>query len=111
RPLQYGGRDCAMYFVDGFVKDGILNRIMNHLSQLSPQVFQTNAIQNLIKKEIAYIEVETHEKLGDIVRTVLSGPIVLLIDGEKTAIAIDARTYPARGPGEPDIERVVRGSR
>lgn len=111
RRLQYGGKDCAMYFVDGFAKDDVLNRIMNHLSKLTPQDFQTDVIQKLIKTEIAYIEVETQEKLGDIIRTVLSGPIVMLVDGEKKAIVIDARTYPARGPGEPDIERVVRGSR
>src|SRR5699024_9275276 len=37
--------------------------------------------------------------------------LVLLVDGEETAIVIDARTYPVRSPEEPDTERVVRGSR
>ncbi|MCY9388375.1 spore germination protein, partial [Bacillus haynesii] len=36
---------------------------------------------------------------------------VLLADGVDHAIIIDARTYPARNPEEPDNERVVRGSR
>ena len=42
---------------------------------------------------------------------VLSGPTALVIDGIDEVILIDARTYPVRGPQEPDMERVVRGSR
>lgn len=111
RRLHYGGKDCALYFVDGFAKDDVLNRIMDHLSKLPPKKLCTHAIQKLVETEIAYIEVETAEKLGDIVNFVLSGPVVFLVDGEKMALVIDVRTYPARGPEEPDIERVVRGAR
>jgi stage V sporulation protein AF len=42
---------------------------------------------------------------------VLAGPTALVVDGVDQVILIDARTYPVRGPQEPDIERVVRGSR
>lgn len=42
---------------------------------------------------------------------VLAGPTALVVDGIDKIIMIDARTYPARGPEEPDTERVVRGSR
>lgn len=41
----------------------------------------------------------------------MSGPTALVIDGLDKVIVIDARTYPVRGPEEPDTERVVRGSR
>src|SRR5690606_40006842 len=50
-------------------------------------------------------------KMKDVVTSFLSGPLALLADGEEEAILIDARTYPARNPKEPDVERVVRGSR
>jgi stage V sporulation protein AF len=64
-----------------------------------------------LKRYIGYLEVETVESLEDVKKLVLAGPLVFLIDGETQAIAIDARTYPARGPEEPDLEKVVRGSR
>ena len=49
--------------------------------------------------------------MNKVVDTVLSGPTALVIDGVDEVIIIDARTYPVRGPEEPDTERVVRGAR
>ncbi|MBA4494594.1 spore germination protein [Paenactinomyces guangxiensis] len=111
RQLHYAGKDFALYFVDGFVKDDVLNRIMDHLSGLEKGKLALHPIRQLLKTEIAYIEVETVDRVEKIVDSVLSGPVVLLIDGETQALSIDARTYPARNPDEPDTERVVRGSR
>jgi stage V sporulation protein AF len=42
---------------------------------------------------------------------VLSGSVLLVVDGLKELLVIDARTYPSRNPEEAEIERVVRGSR
>ncbi|MFU0823476.1 spore germination protein [Clostridium sp.] len=42
---------------------------------------------------------------------VLAGAIGLIIDGEEEGIILDAREYPVRGPEEPDLEKVTRGSR
>src|SRR5690606_7518880 len=50
-------------------------------------------------------------KIDDVVTAVLTSPVTLLVDGEEEAILIDARTYPGRQHEEPDVERVVRGSR
>lgn len=111
RRMTYGGKACAFYFVDGFAKDNILNRIMNRLADLKETDLKSQAVRRLLDTEIAYIEVDQADKLGEVVDSVLSGPAVLLIDGESTAIIIDARTYPVRGPEEPDTERVVRGAR
>lgn len=60
---------------------------------------------------IPYIEISTVDDLNKVVDNVLSGPTALLIDGIDEVLLIDARTYPVRGPQEPDTERVVRGSR
>lgn len=111
RELHYAGKRFALYFVDGFAKDDILNWIMAHLSQLDRGDLTPNTIKKLLETHIGYIEMETENKLDKLVTKVLSGPLVLLVDGEETAIVIDARTYPVRSPEEPDTERVVRGSR
>ena len=111
RELRYGDKDFALYFIDGFAKDDIMNRIMEHLSSLPPEALNAREIQTLLQTQIGYLEVETIDNLDDLITAVLSGPLVFLIDGETKAVSVDARTYPARGPEEPDLERVVRGSR
>jgi stage V sporulation protein AF len=111
RELKYGGKRFALYFVDGFAKDDIMNRIMEHLAKLDANALTTNEIKKLLETQIGYLEVEIIEDLEAVKTAVLSGPLVFLIDGENKAISVDARTYPARGPAEPDLERVVRGSR
>lgn len=111
RELNYGGKNFALYFVDGFAKDDILNWIMDHLSRLERKDLVPGTIDRLLRTHVAYLEVETTKKIDDVVTAVLSGPVALLVDGEEEAILIDARTYPGRQPEEPDVERVVRGSR
>lgn len=111
RRLHYAGKDFALYFVDGFAKDDIMNRVMERLGQLPQGALSVQKIQRLLQTHIAYLEVETVSEVDRIIDAVLSGPLVLIVNGSAEAIVIDARTYPARGPEEPDTERVVRGSR
>jgi stage V sporulation protein AF len=111
RRLQYGGKDFALYFVDGFAKDDVMLQILKHLANLEQGKITINTLKKLLETHISYLEVETQKDVNTLLTAVLSGPLVLVVDGEEEAIVIDARTYPARGPEEPDIERVVRGSR
>jgi stage V sporulation protein AF len=109
--VQYAEREMVLFLVDGFVKDDILHYLMKVLSDLTKEELETNALEKLMKTYIPYVEVETTDDLNKVVDTVLAGPTALVVDGIDKVILIDARTYPVRGPQEPDIERVVRGSR
>jgi stage V sporulation protein AF len=109
--VEYAGRAMAFFMIDGFVKDDILHHIMKYLSKLDETVLQSEPLEKLLKAYIPYVELEKTNDLERIVDGVLAGPTVLLIDGVEYAILIDARTYPVRGPQEPDMERVVRGAR
>lgn len=109
--VEYAGREMAFYFIDGFVKDDILLYLMEFLATLEVQSLEPDALSKLVKKYIPYVEVEITDDLNKVVDMVLAGPTALVVDGMDKVILIDARTYPARGPQEPDIERVVRGSR
>lgn len=101
----------ALYLVDGFVKDDILHYLMKMLAGLDAGQLEGDTLSRLIKTYIPYVEVETTDDLDKVVDMVLAGPTALVVDGVDEVILIDARTYPVRGPQEPDIERVVRGSR
>ncbi|OEH92899.1 spore gernimation protein GerA [Bacillus solimangrovi] len=109
--LEYAGRKMAMFLIDGFVKDDILHYLMKLLSQLHPRDLEPDPLEKLLKTHLSYVEIEKVKDLEKVVEGVLSGPTALVIDGLEHVIMIDARTYPVRGPSEPDVERVVRGAR
>ncbi|GAA0345725.1 spore germination protein [Bacillus carboniphilus] len=109
--LEYAKRKMVMYFVDGFVKDDILHYIMKYLSTLEESHLEEDTLQKLLKRYIPYVEVEEVDDVSKAADQVLAGPTVLFVDGVNKAIQIDARTYPVRSPQEPDLERIVRGSR
>lgn len=110
REIEIGGKEAALLYIDGFVKDQVMF-ILEFLFYLDREDIVPEPVDKLYKRCIIHFEVERVDTLDEVVKNVLSGPIALLVDGEREAIIIDNREYPARGPEEPDIERVTRGSR
>ncbi len=111
RELIIGERNSYLVFIDGFAKDNIMLWLIENLQKLDGSQIEKNTITNLIQSKMAYLEVESTNKIEDIQKFVLSGALALVVDKEKEAIIIDAREYPVRGPAEPDLEKVTRGSR
>ncbi len=109
--VEYAKRKMALFLIDGFAKDDILLFLMKVLLKLSEEQLSDEPLEKLLKTYIPYIEIEATDDLDKVADTVLAGPTALVVDGVNKAILIDARTYPVRGPQEPDIERVVRGAR
>ncbi|WP_404329277.1 spore germination protein [Mesobacillus maritimus] len=109
--VEYAEKEMAFFLIDGFAKDDILHLIMKFLANQKPETLQDDTLHKLLRTYIPYVEVETSDDLDEVTDKVLAGPTVLLVDGLNQAIVIDARTYPVRGPEEPDTERVVRGAR
>lgn len=111
REFKVGGKGAALFFVDGFAKDAVLVWVMQSLFRVLREQIALNVCQKILDHHLPYIEVSELESLDAAETSILSGALVLFIDGEKKAIEIDAREYPARSPEEPDVERVTRGSR
>src|SRR5690606_5892590 len=110
RELVVGGKPAVAFFVDGFAKDKVSLDVIFRLQELERSELVPNTIKKLLRREIAYTEVDTVETIEDVIDQVLSGPMVFLFEGERTAIAVDVREYPVRSLEEPDLERVTRGS-
>lgn len=111
RELTIGGRDAALVFIDGFVKDGAMVEILKFLLRLTREDLAPQPVDKVVRAGLPYFEVETVSTVDEVIDQVLAGPAVLLIDGQTEAIVIDVREYPVRGIEEPDLERVTRGSR
>ena len=127
RPVKAAGRQAGFYFVDGMVKDGIMEKLQEFFYHLKPEDLPdgTKDGQKTAKEDqessgggeqapwtaIPYVEVDAADSPGELARAVLCGSVSLFVDGIREAYIIDCRTYPARSVQEPDKDKVLRGSR
>ena len=110
REMEIGGKASVFYYIDGFIKDEAMLKIMDTFLSAKEEDMPEDA-EGFIQKNVPYVEVDILEDFDQVIRNVLSGPAVLFIDGYKECIAIDCRTYPARSVDEPDKDRSLRGTR
>lgn len=110
RVLQIGGREACLYFIDGFAKDDALLKLLQALSALKPDSMPQDA-HSFSKQYLPYGEIGLVSNDQDMIIQLLSGVSCLFINGYKQCLTIDCRTYPARGVGEPEKDKVMRGSR
>ncbi len=127
RPVKAAGRQAGFYFVDGMVKDEIMEKLQEFFYHLKPEDLPdgTKDGQKTAKEDqessgggeqapwtaIPYVEVDAADSPGELARAVLCGSVSLFVDGIREAYIIDCRTYPARSVQEPDKDKVLRGSR
>ena len=109
--IMLGDKKATLFCVDGFVKDEMLEKLLEYLTKLTDKEMKNapNA-QSLVDKYITYIEADTAEKIDEFITLVLTGAVGMLVDGYSQAIIIDSRTYPARDVQEPESDKVLRGS-
>lgn len=111
RDWNIGDTKAYLVLIDGFAKDQIMLFILEKLQTIKKESLSSDTLQKLMQNYIAYVEVDPFDTFEAMETSVLSGAIALFIDGESKGIIIDAREYPVRGPQEPDLEKVTRGSR
>ena len=106
RHLTVLRRDMCFFYIDGFTKDGEMQRVMQFLLNLK-EGFNAESVE----RRLPYVEVERSSDIDEIAIAVLSGQTVILAEsfGEE-AILVDARTYPARDTAEPTSDKVMQGS-
>ncbi|MCI9338082.1 MAG: spore germination protein [Lachnospiraceae bacterium] len=112
RHLYLGETPAFFLGLNGFCKTEVLQQIFSDLQDAS--YTRDAGVEDIVRYmdgKLGYAQASLSDSWEDIVRSLLSGPAVLLIDGFDRAILIDARTYPARGIAEPDLERVTKGAR
>ena len=107
--LRIGQDELTLYYIDGFVKDAVMQKLL--LSFISLDGLGSSA-QAFIEKQVTYVEADVNESVDAMVTMVLSGATVALGSTfGPSALVIDARTYPARTTQEPENDRVMRGAR
>ena len=112
RRLTVGEDEMTLFYVDGFVKDGVMQRLMQYFIGLPDMGRGEDACRRFADGCVPYVEVERSSDAAFLRMMVLSGATVMFGSsfGDE-AIIIDARTYPARETSEPESDRVMQGAR
>ncbi len=106
RRLAVSDRQICFFYIDGFVKDSELQRVMQTFLSL-----KDIGDAEYTERRLPYVEVERADDVEKLLTAVLSGQTLLLAETfGAEAIIIDLRTYPARGTEEPDSDRVMQGA-
>lgn len=112
RELLVQNKKLIFYCVDGFVKDEVLEKMMEFILKADLSSMENNNnLQALANQLISYVEMDLSKDISQMITAVLSGSVLLIVEGYDKGILIDARTYPTRGMEEPEDDRVLRGSR
>lgn len=109
KELLVGGYRACYYFVDGFCKDEIMEKLMEYFFSMKKE--------DLPEKEQDFIKLIPYGETGVIsdkeafIQGMLTGIPMLVIERYSNIISTDFRTYPARNVSEPEKDKVMRGSK
>lgn len=112
RKLLLGKTRACLLGINGMCGTEVLQRIFSDLQ--NPQYMQDDVVEQLQQymwARIGYAQVQLESDWDKLLRQLLSGPVVVLVDGFDQALILDVRSYPARSISEPDAEPVLRGAR
>ena len=110
RVLTIGERRGILYFIDGFIKDELYEKMIEFFFKIKPEeLAKISTMQEFSLDHMPYVEVEWYDDEKKAETAVLSGITLLLIDGIEGVLGIDTRTYPVRSIQEPDKDRILRG--
>lgn len=99
------GKKAVLYYIEGFVKDDLTLKVLEYLTKAE----STGELMRSFPQ--IKVRVLPAQQTDEMVTAVLSGALVLCVEGEDSALEIDTRQYPARSLDEPENDKVLRGAR
>lgn len=111
RKLKILRKDVHFYYVNGLTDTAFIIEIVEELVAINDNEKLSTNLEKIVENRLVHQSVEKIKTLDELVDQVLSGLIVVVMEGEGIGLVVDVRSYPGRTPQEPDTEKVVRGSR
>ena len=131
KPLKVGKDEMTLYYIDGFIKDTVMMKLMMSfltLQDLTTSTEERGGVGTLAEtavgkphllpalrfcaRALPYVETDVTDSTDTAVQMVLSGAAVMVGSPfGRGVVVIDARTYPARDTTEPEGDKVMRGAR
>lgn len=101
----------AMIYMKGLVNEEQVNNSILRILELNKKDIQGNLFDTVYEEMIALTEIKKSQKLDQVIKTLLSGDTVVLLDNCDLAIQLGTSGGEFRAIEEPQSEAVIRGSR
>ncbi|MFB6465941.1 spore germination protein [Cytobacillus sp. Hz8] len=111
RKIHVLKKELNIYYVNGLCDTRFIIAILTELMRANDFEKQTSKLYEIVENRLVNQSLKPIQYMDELTDQVLSGLIVVLMEGETTGFVIDVRSYPGRQPQEPDTEKVIRGSR
>ncbi|WP_240468650.1 spore germination protein [Gracilibacillus sp. YIM 98692] len=111
REIKILKKDVQLYYVTGLVDTDYVIEIIKKLISINDDELDGTDLYSVVDNRIVHQQVEKSKTYDEAIDQMLSGLLVIFIDGEEECFIVDVRSYPGRSPQEPDTEKVIRGSR
>ncbi|MEG2174966.1 MAG: spore germination protein, partial [Oscillospiraceae bacterium] len=103
---------CALLFIDSMVNSASLNdSVVRPLLEADVPNRQRTLVDYVCRQVLFACEVKATANLREMLRSMLYGDTLLLIDGCNEGIVINTKGWPTRGVTEPEDERILQGPR
>lgn len=111
REFMIGSQKSCLYFIDGDGYGQVTTQIMRAFmdygkSGPKEKITAKDAMDRLIP----FVEIDEVTEYEKSIDMLLAGTVMLIIDGISKAFIIDAKNFPQRTVGEPEKDKVIRGS-
>ncbi len=111
RQFYIKNTQCTLFFLDGMVNNVILNENVLEPLLCFDREIDTDIVSCILNRILFAAESSKQEYIGEMLRALLYGDTLLLIDGSSTAITINTKGWRTRGITESSDERVLSGPR
>lgn len=101
----------AIVYIKGLINEDLVNNNILRILELNKKDIESNLFETVYEEMVALSEINKSKELNQLIKTVLAGDTVFLLDGEKEAILLGTSGMEFRAIEEPKSESVVRGSR
>ncbi|SER14625.1 stage V sporulation protein AF [Gracilibacillus ureilyticus] len=111
RELTILKKKVQLYYVTGLVDTGVVIEIIKKFISVNDDEIKETDIYEVLDNRVVHQQLEKADTFEKAIDQLLSGLLVVFVDGESECFIVDVRSYPGRSPEEPDTEKVVRGAR
>ncbi|MFC7391506.1 spore germination protein [Scopulibacillus cellulosilyticus] len=111
RKMKVLNEEIQVYYCNSLCNSEMVILLFRELMRMVNTHRPNVKTKDVIKNHLAHEQVMEIKTLDEVLLYMLCGLIIVLIDGETIGFAVDVRNYPGRTPEEPDVEKVIRGSK
>ena len=102
----------ALIYLKGLINEDLVNKNILRILELNKKNIETNDLFDIVYDEmIAIAEINRSKEMNQVIKTVLAGDTVLLLEGGNEAALVGTSAMEFRAIEEPESESVIRGSR